>query len=108
MALTVTLILIASFFWLVWLAVLICAGLDRLLGRPDAVYVSVDEPIKKRKPFTVWQRILLVPLAILVVPPVIVFLIPVLTLFGLAKLFQWGFFRGRLMLFGIPRPSLSE
>jgi hypothetical protein len=93
---------------MVWLAVLICAGLDRLLGRPEAVYESSEGSAKKRKPLAVWQRIALVPLGILVIPGIVVVMIPVLTLYGLFALSQWAWHRSRAALFGIPTSAASK
>jgi hypothetical protein len=98
---------VAWLFGIVWLGIAICATSDRVLGRPEAIYTS-DHELKKRKPLAVWQRILMVPLAILIVPGVILVMIPVLTAIGLLALVQRTYLRSRLGLFGIPMPSGPE
>jgi hypothetical protein len=98
---------VAWLFGIVWLGVAICATSDRVLGRPEAIYPP-DSGLKKRKPLAVWQRILMVPLAILIVPGVILVMIPVLTAIALLALAQRTYFRSRLALFGIPMPSVPE
>lgn len=104
---------ITVWFGVVWFAASICVVRDQLSGhQPTAIYAGKEPPIepmqlvqKPRRPLALWQRIIMVPLAVLVIPPTLFVLIPIIVAWAMLIFSRWFFFRTRFALFGIPIPQ---
>lgn len=99
----------ALFVAIVWLAALFLAIRDRVCGAgaPPRVLSEHDGPPAEAVVLPRWKRLLLVPVALLLGPPVI---LVVSLLVAPLLVVQFGFFAYhwvRLKLFGIPMPPVG-
>ncbi len=102
----VTLFCVALVVAMIWLAALLLAVRDRIRGDRSLLLANSDP---ERIPgdlisWPLWERILAIPLAVLVGPPVAVVVLVLVTPFVLLQLGFLGFHWLRYKLFGIAMP----